>query len=62
MMFMLFIYIYYNVYRYAAEYGDRLLMMDKGHIVMDKAGAEKTGTDVSEILSMFNAISIECGN
>ena len=48
--------------RYACEYGTRLIMMDKGRIVMDKAGAEKQSTDTKDILAMFNAISIECGN
>ena len=48
--------------RYAVEYGDRLLMMDRGHIVMDKAGEEKSKLVVDDVLSVFNAISIECGN
>lgn len=48
--------------RYAVEYGERLLMMDKGQIVLDKAGAEKENTTVEDLLQMFNAISIECGN
>ena len=48
--------------RYAVEYGSRLLMMDKGHIVLDKAGAEKQALAVDDILHLFNQISIECGN
>ena len=48
--------------RYAAEYGDRLIMMDKGRIVLDKAGAEKDATSVEDILQLYNTISIECGN
>ncbi len=48
--------------RYAVEYGDRLLMMDRGHIVMDKTGEEKQSLVVDDVLSVFNAISIECGN
>ena len=48
--------------RYAVEYGDRLLMMDRGHIVLDKAGEEKSALVVDDVLSVFNAISIECGN
>lgn len=48
--------------RYAVEYGDRLLMMDRGHVVMDKAGEEKSTLVVDDVLSVFNAISIECGN
>ena len=48
--------------RYAAEYGDRLIMMNKGHIVLDKAGEEKANVQVNDILDIFNQISIECGN
>jgi len=48
--------------RYAVEYGDRLLMMHEGKAVMDRSGTEKQDTTVDEILGMFNAISIECGN
>ena len=48
--------------RYAVEYGSRILMMDKGHIVLDKSGAEKQNTTVNDLLGIFNQISIECGN
>ena len=48
--------------RYALEYGDRLLMMHEGHIVMDHAGEEKKALRLDDILSKFNEISIECGN
>ena len=48
--------------RYAAEYGDRLIMMNKGHIVLDKAGQDKAKQKVNDILDIFNQISIECGN
>ena len=48
--------------RYAVEYGSRMLMMDRGHIVFDRAGAEKQATKVDDILEIFNRISIECGN
>ena len=48
--------------RYALEYGDRLLMMHEGHIVMDYAGAEKQALKLEDILGKFNEISIECGN
>ena len=48
--------------RYAVEYGDRLIMMNQGRVVMDKAGAEKTATSIDDILGVFNQISIECGN
>ena len=48
--------------RYAAEYGDRLIMMNKGHIVLDKAGQDKANVKVNDILDIFNQISIEGGN
>ena len=48
--------------RYALEYGDRLLMMHQGGIVLDKAGEEKQNVRMDDILKIFNEISIECGN
>ncbi len=48
--------------RYAVEYGTRLLMMDKGQIVLDKSGEEKKNMKTDDILHIFNKISIECGN
>ena len=48
--------------RYAVEYGNRLLMMHQGGIVIDKADEEKEEIQIDEILKKFNEISIECGN
>ncbi len=48
--------------RYATEYGNRLVMMDKGKVIMDKSGEEKVNTKTDDILSVFVDISIECGN
>ena len=48
--------------RYAVEYGNRMLMFHKGHIVLEKTGPEKEATAVSDLLSIFNEISVECGN
>lgn len=48
--------------RYAVEYGDRLIMMHQGKIVLDKAGEEKKALDTEEIMGIFNRISVECGN
>jgi len=45
--------------RYAVEYGDRILMMNQGKIVYDKAGEEKQNTSIDDILTLFNRISIE---
>jgi len=48
--------------RYATEYGNRLVMMDKGKAIIDKAGEEKLKTSTDDILSVFVEISVECGN
>lgn len=48
--------------RYAVDYGNRLLMMHQGKVIMDKAGTEKEETRIDDILKKFNEISIECGN
>ena len=48
--------------RYAVEYGDRILMMHQGHTVLDKAGEEKQAVRIEDLLTIFNEISIECGN
>jgi putative ABC transport system ATP-binding protein len=48
--------------RYAVEYGNRLIMMHQGGIVIDKAGEDKRSLNIDDILVRFNEISIECGN
>ena len=48
--------------RFAVEYGNRLLMMDKGEVIIDKNADEKKSTSIDDILKVFNEISIECGN
>ena len=48
--------------RYAVEYGDRILMMHEGNCVLDKRGEAKKNMDIKEILTLFDEISIECGN
>ena len=48
--------------RFAVEYGTRLVMMDRGNIILDKVGEEKKNTSIDDILAIFNKISIECGN
>ncbi|MDO5425352.1 MAG: ATP-binding cassette domain-containing protein [Eubacteriales bacterium] len=48
--------------RYAVEYGDRLVMMHLGEVILDKRGEEKKKLAVDDILKIFNEISIECGN
>ncbi len=48
--------------RYAVEYGNRLVMMHQGNVVIDKAGDVKKALIIDDILDKFNQISIECGN
>lgn len=48
--------------RYAVEYGNRLIMMHEGNVILDKAGKEKQNIDSEEIMAIFNRISVECGN
>lgn len=44
--------------RYAVEYGDRLLMLHHGQIVLDKAGEEKAEVTTEGLLEVFNRYSI----
>lgn len=48
--------------RYAVEYGDRLIMMHEGKVILDRSGEEKKNIDTDEIMGIFNRISVECGN
>ncbi|MDD4844435.1 MAG: ATP-binding cassette domain-containing protein [Anaerotignum sp.] len=48
--------------RYAVEYGNRIIMMDKGGIVLDNSEEEKKKLKVEDVLEIFTSISIECGN
>ena len=48
--------------RHASTFGNRLLMMNSGEIIMDKSGKEKENTSINDILTVFNEISIEVGN
>ena len=48
--------------RHAAQYGDRLVMMNQGRIVFDQDGEKKETIKIDDLLSIFNEISIECGN
>ena len=47
---------------YTHLYGDRILMMHQGKIVLDKVGEEKNRLNTDEIMGIFNRISVECGN
>ena len=48
--------------RYAVEYGNRLIMMHQGQVILDKVGDEKQNMSTDEIMGIFNRISVECGN
>lgn len=48
--------------KYAVEYGNRLLMMHQGNVILDKKEEENEKVSVDHILKLFNEISIECGN
>ena len=45
--------------RYALEYGDRLLMLDRGKIVVDRAGEEKANMTADQILTAFGQLSMQ---
>ena len=47
--------------RYAVEYGDRILMLNQGRVVLDRAGEEKTATSIDEVMEAFNRIALETG-
>jgi putative ABC transport system ATP-binding protein len=48
--------------RFAAEYGNRLVMMHDGKAVLDIKGEEKQNAKVEDLLKIFDEISIEKGN
>ena len=48
--------------RYAVEYGSRLIMMNEGRVIYEKAGVEKASLTVDDVLHIFTEIRIECGN
>lgn len=48
--------------RYAVEYGDRLLMINQGKVILDLTDDKKANTKTEDLLALFNQISIECGN
>lgn len=48
--------------RHAVEYGTRTIMMHEGSAIMDVSGVEKEQKSINDYLTVFNEISIECGN
>lgn len=48
--------------KYALNYGNRLVMMHRGEVILDKKGKDKENMEIDDILGTFNKISIEYGN
>lgn len=48
--------------KFAIQYGDRLIMMHRGSIVMDAAEGQKTELHTKDLTEKFNEISLEDGN
>jgi len=48
--------------KYAVGYGDRLIMMHRGGIVLDVSGEAKASMHTKDLTEKFNEISIEDGN
>ena len=42
--------------QHALEYGNRLIMMDRGEIILDIAGAEKKNVTTDDIVQRFRSI------
>ncbi len=48
--------------KFAVHYGDRLVMMHRGNIVLDAVGEHKTVLHTKDLTEKFNEISLEDGN
>jgi len=48
--------------KYAIQYGNRILMMHQGGIVLDAADEKKRECSVDDLLKIFTEISVELGN
>lgn len=48
--------------KFAVQYGNRLIMMHAGNCVIDAADERKAAYATSDLLKVFNEISVECGN
>ena len=47
---------------HALAYGNRIIMLHEGEIILDLSGEEKENTKMDDILNLFNQISIRRGN
>ncbi len=48
--------------RFAVQYGNRLIMMDKGKAIIDAADDAKKALEIQDLVKTFSEISIEMGN
>lgn len=48
--------------KYAVAYGNRLIMMHRGHVVLNAEGEEKKAMGIRDLTARFDEISIEDGN
>lgn len=48
--------------KFAVQYGDRLIMMHRGQMVLDITGTEKSQLNIKDLTEKFDEISIEDGN
>ena len=48
--------------RFAVQYGNRLVMMDKGKAIIDAADQDKKALKIQDLVNTFSEISIELGN
>ena len=48
--------------KFAINYGDRLVMMHRGSIVLDAASEQKSVLSTRDLTEKFNQISLEDGN
>ena len=48
--------------RFASSFGDRLLLMHRGGIVLDVSDGDKEKLKISDLTERFHEISIEDGN
>ena len=48
--------------KYALDFGDRLIMMHRGKIVLDVSGPEKKKLGIRDLTDLFDKISVEVGN
>lgn len=47
---------------HALAYGNRIIMLHEGEVILDLSGEEKDKTKMDDILNLFNQISIRRGN